>query len=73
MLLKCSHVPKNHAAQLEERHAPFDRLFNIRAGLVGKLTNVRQDRLRERLRLRNIGVNLRIELLIFHDSSLHQS
>src|SRR5437660_7598988 len=70
VLLECSHVAEDDTAHHEERHAPFDCFFDLRAGLVDKLADVRQNRLREGLRLRNVGIDLWIEFLFFHDSSL---
>ena len=70
VLLECGHVTEDDAAQREERHAPFDRFFDIRAGLVDELADVRQNRLREGLRLRDVGIDPGIEFLFFHDSSV---
>src|ERR1700750_1451545 len=68
VLLECSHVAEDDTADHEERHAPFNRFFDVGAGLVDEFADVRQNRLREGLRLRDVGIDLGIEFLFFHGS-----
>src|SRR5688572_18980202 len=56
MLLERGHAGE-HALVLEVRHAPLDRLFDLRAALVHRLADARQDRARERRSLCDIGVD----------------
>ena len=57
----------------EEWPAPLHLFDNIRAGFMDQPAQMRQHRLRKRRRLRNISIDIRIQIWLVHESSLHKA
>ena len=65
VLFEGGHVAEDRAFVFEEGAAPFDGFFDVGAGLVDEFAKVLEDRLREGLRLVDVGVDFGVEVVEF--------